>query len=231
MRTNLSHLKQKAVALRLEGNSYGYIKKTLGLKSKGTISAWLKGLDIPEVAKKKLEKNNVIAIKRGLLSFNTDRTARIKVENEIAHKNGFDTIPKNLNKRDLLLIGTALYWAEGTKAINKTSPAFSFSNSDPKMIRVCMRFIREVLCVEEKDIGGGIHVYPTIDLVAARKFWSAVIGIPANKFYIVTQISRASKGIRDNKLPNGTLHIRIPRRLVFYKIKGMIAGLIKNLEI
>ncbi|MEY4602097.1 MAG: hypothetical protein RL292_38 [Candidatus Parcubacteria bacterium] len=229
MRTDLSHLKKKAIALRLEGNSYGYIKKTLGLKSKGTISTWFKGLVIPEAAKKKLEKNNLIAIKRGLLSFNTDRTARIKVENKVAYEKGSSAIPKNLKKRDLLLIGTALYWAEGTKSVNKTSPVFSFSNSDPKMIRVCMRFIREVLCVEEKDIGGGIHVYPTTDIGAARSFWASVTGISVAKFYIITQISRASKGIRENKLPNGTLHIRVPRRLVFYKIKGMIGGMIERL--
>lgn len=231
MRTNLSHLKQKAINLRLEGNSYGYIKKTLDLKSKGTLSAWFKDLVIPDAAKKKLEKNNLIAIKKGLLSFNTDRTARIKVENEVVHKKGFDTIPKNLNKRDLLLIGTALYWAEGTKAVNKTSPAFSFSNSDPKMIRACMRFIREVLCVPEKDIGGGMHVYPTTDVVTARKFWADVTELPAAKFYIVTQISRASHGIRENKLPNGTLHIRVSKRLVLYKMKGMISGMIERLNI
>ncbi len=231
MRTNLSHLKQKAIKLRLEGNSYGYIKKTLDLKSKGTISAWFKGLVIPEESRKKLEKNNLIAIKRGLLSFNTERTAKIQVENKVVYEKGSGVIPKNLNKRDLLLIGTALYWAEGTKAINKVSPAFSFSNSDPKMIKACMRFIREVLCIEEKDIGGGIHVYSTTDVVAARKFWSDVTGIPATKFYVITQVSRASQGIRENKLPNGTLHIRVPKRLVFYKMKGMIAGLIKNLEI
>jgi len=231
MRTDLSHLKKKAISLRLEGNSYGYIKKTLGLKSKGTISAWFKGLVIPEATKKKLEKNNLIAIKRGLLSFNTDRTARIKVENEVTYEKGSSAIPKNLNKRDLLLIGTALYWAEGTKSVNKTSPAFSFSNSDPKMIKACMRFIREVLCIDEKDIGGGIHVYPTTDTEAARKFWATVTGIPATKFYVITQISRSSQGIRENKLPNGTLHVRVSKRLTFFKMKGMIAGLIKNFEI
>lgn len=231
MGTDLSHLRQKAIALRLEGNSYGYIKKTLGLKSKGTISVWLRGLAIPDGVKKKLEKNNLIAIKKGLLSFNTDRTARIKVENEVVYKKGFDIIPKKLNKRDLLLIGTALYWAEGTKAVSKTSPAFSFSNSDPKMIKVCMRFIREVLHVEEKDIGGGIHIYPTTDIVAARKFWAAVTGILASKFYVITQISRSSKGIRENKLPNGTLHIRVPKRLVFFRMKGMIDGIIERLKV
>lgn len=232
MRTNLSHLKQKAIALRLDGNSYGYIKKTLNLKSKGTISAWLKGLVIPKESKKKLEKNNLIAIKKGLFSFNTDRTARIKVENDFVYKKGLNAIPKKINKRDLMLIGTALYWAEGVKVgSEKPSPRFIFSNSDPEMIKVFMRFVREVLCISDVDITGGIHLYPGIDILDARSFWAKMTGLPANRFYIITQISRASKGVRGKKLLYGTLHIKINRRLVFYKIKGMIAGMTERLEV
>ncbi|MCX6703219.1 MAG: hypothetical protein NTV02_00810 [Candidatus Zambryskibacteria bacterium] len=177
MRTDLSHLKQKAIALRLEGNSYGNIKKTLGLKSKGTLSVWFRDVILPEDSRKKLEKNNLLAIKRGLSSFNNNRTARIKIENELAYKKGSEGIPENLNKRDLLLVGVALYWAEGTKAINKVSPAFSFSNSDPEMVRVFMRFIREILLVKEEVISGGIHVYSNTDVVKAKNFWGNVTNL------------------------------------------------------
>ena len=52
MRISLAHLREKAVSLRIEGYSYGHIKKTLNLKSKGTISMWLKDVVIPEQARK-----------------------------------------------------------------------------------------------------------------------------------------------------------------------------------
>lgn len=232
MSTKLLKLKEKAISLRQEGFSYGYIKNKLGLKSKGTLSVWFRNVVLSKEAKKKLEKNIQIAVEKGLFSFNDKRTKKIKAENKESYDKGFSSVPKDLNKRDLFLLGIALYWAEGTKAgSDKPSPVFSFSNSDPEMVRVFMRFIREILCIHIKDMSGGIHLYPSTNIPDARNFWSKITDIPNEKFYIITQVSKASKGLKGNKLPYGTLHIRISRRLVFYRIKGMIDGLISNLKL
>ncbi len=231
MHSKLLHLKTRAIELRMGGSSYGYIKKTLGLKSKGTISYWLKDIPLSEESKKKLSKNIQLATERGLFTFNRKRTENIKIENDLAVKNGIETIPKNLNERDLLLIGTALYWGEGTKGWGKGSyPRFSFANSDPKMVLVCMRFLREILKVEESKIYGGIHLYPNTDILAAKQFWMKITGLQEEKFYIIHQVSRAGQNLRKNILPYGTIHIKVNNRLVFYKVKGMIDGMISSLN-
>lgn len=232
MSTKLVKLKVKAISLRQEGFSYGYIKNKLGLKSKGTLSVWFKNIVLSKKSKKKLEKNNQIATEKGLFAFNEKRTKKIKAENKESYDKGFALVPKDLNKRDLFLIGIALYWAEGTKAgSDRPSPVFSFSNSDPEMVSVFMRFIKEILCIQIKDMSGGIHLYPSTNILDARSFWSQVTGISSEKFYIITQVSKASKSLKGNKLPHGTLHIRISRRLVFYRMKGMIDGLIDGLRL
>ena len=80
--------KQQAIQLRLEGKSYNEIRRTLGVRSKGTISYWLKGIQLSSTAKTKLQKNIQKAHDRGFLKFNTDRSARILRENEDALEEG-----------------------------------------------------------------------------------------------------------------------------------------------
>ncbi len=229
MRTKLAHLKEQAISLRMDGYSYGQIKKALGLKSKGTISYWLKNIPLSEQSKKKLLKNMELATERGLFVFNKNRTEKIKQENELAVKNGFKIIPNNLSKRDLLLIGTALYCGEGTKSWGEKSyPRFSFANSDPNMIKICMRYLREILGVDDSKITGGIHLYPSTDVTTAINFWTKTTGI--QKFYVIHQISRAGQNLRKNILPYGTLHVKAGGRLVYFKVKGLMNGLMANLD-
>jgi len=54
---SLTHLKNKAVVMRLNGYSYNSIRKELGIKSKGTLSYWFSDLILPRESKRKLEKN------------------------------------------------------------------------------------------------------------------------------------------------------------------------------
>lgn len=227
---SLTHLKQKATELRFSGYSYNAIKKELGIKSKGTLSYWFSGLALPPESQKKLEKNIQRARECGLLEFNKKRTKRIKEENILAHKNGSAMI-NDLSPHDLLLIGTCLYWGEGTKAENKHSNlALAFSNSDPEMIMAFMKFLRKIFQVDESKIMAGIHIYPSIDADYAKRFWSRVTGLPVKRFYIVQQVSRASKGKRAfNRLPYGTAVIKVSNRRLFFKMKGMIKGVVSKI--
>ncbi len=232
MRSKLLHLKEKAILLRRQGHSYGYIKKTLGLKSKGTISVWLRDIVLSKESRKKLSKNNTLATTRGLFTFNKNRTDRIRVENETAQILGIKSIPSRLTRRDLLLVGVSLYWAEGTKHFKgKTHPQFSFSNSDAAMVKVCMRFLREIFKIKEDKLRGSIHLYPDTDIEKSKEFWSNVTGLPKEIFYIITQVSQGSKGVIEKRLTYGTVHIRVTNRLTFFKMKGLIDGLIANLAL
>ncbi len=221
-----SSKKEKAIKLRLEGNSYGQIMKILDLPSKGTLSYWFKHMHLPASSIKKLEKNVRLARERGLLKFNKERSKRIARENEKITKLGKKEVGK-LSKRDLLLVSSALYWGEGTKSLGGgRSPGLDFANSDANMIALFMRFIREVLKIEEERIRAGINIYPGISEVKVRKFWAQVTGLPEDRFFITRQVSKASKGKRKwNRLPYGTATIRVNNREVFYRMMGMIEGL------
>ncbi|MBP6869238.1 MAG: hypothetical protein KBC16_04005 [Candidatus Pacebacteria bacterium] len=219
-------LKRKAIELRLHGKSYSEIQRSLGVASKGTLSTWFRGLVLPPATLKLLETNIELATKRGLLAFNADRSARIKQENNEARDEGISLVD-TLSKRELMLVGAALYWGEGTKSAGKNqTPRIVFTNSDPEMIKVFLRFVREALAIPDEKISGELHLYEDIDHDLAKEYWSEVTSIPVNRFWSTNLVSRASKGIRPtNRLPYGTLAIRIPGRTHFYKIQGLIKGL------
>jgi len=223
-------LKERAITLRLSGQSYSQIQKTLGLKSKGTLSLWFKNLVLTKNAKLLLEKNNKLAHDRGLFIFNENRTKSIILENKNFVKEGIKMITR-LNQNSLLLIGIILYWAEGTKS-EKSNTCLSFSNSDPDMIASFVRFLINFLGIKKEKIRGGIHLYPDTNINQSKKYWSKITSLPEEKFYIITQVSLSSQNKRPyNKLPYGTAVIRAGGRKHFYLMKGMIEGIKENLNI
>lgn len=118
----------------------------------------------------------------------------------------------------LKLIGSALYWGEGSKTSRCT---VNFSNSDPAM----MRFFTIVCQVPMGKFRGALHIHPHLNAARARRFWSSQSGIPLSQFHR-TQIavSRASTGKRDT-LPMGTFRIVISDTKLQTKLRGWINGM------
>lgn len=227
MASSYLKLKNKIVALRKEGRTYGEIKKTYNVP-KSTISCWLKDVKIPFVKRVEMKKrtherwiklNKIASEKRSLISF-------------LARKNIQDIAEKEIKKvtiNDLKLIGAVLYWAEGNK---KYPWSIRFSNSDPQIIRIMMRFLKEICRVPKETIRARVHLYPKMDYKKTLCFWSKTTGLPINNFYRPQlQISKASKGKRKtNTLPYGTLHLIAGNTKVASTVKGWIHGIIKKTQ-
>src|SRR3989344_1853699 len=130
--------KFKAYKLRIRGRSYNEICRLLGVP-KSTLSGWFTNLELPEEAKKRLKDRVHAASLRGLIARNKNQTTTAEARSKEMHDRGKKLI-KDINKRDLLIIGAALYWAEGYKrpvVINgrtRTSHRVSLTNSDPDLI-------------------------------------------------------------------------------------------------
>ena len=225
MGSNRAKDKERATQLRLAGKSYNEIKNTLNLPSKGTLSFWFKDLILTPQAKKLLASNIQKATERGLTDFNRKRSARIIQENDYARQSGFRQI-KRLTNRELMLIGAALYWGEGTKYHKERTAALVFTNSDAVMVRLYMRFIRKIFKISEERIRAGIQIHDNVDEMLARQYWAHVMGVPIDRFYITHQASKASLKKRNPRtLPYGTVSIRVHYRKIFYTVLGMIDGL------
>lgn len=221
----------QATKLRQQGKSYGEIMKILNISSKGTLSSWFHNLELSPTAKRRLQHNIALAYQRGLFAFNAKRTKNIRVENKKILQQSTKEIAQ-LSKKELLLIGTALYWAEGAnRELAQSYQIVSFTNSDPKMVKIFMRYLREVLLVSDSKIKPGVIIYPNLDPESVRRFWARITNLPKQKFWITVSISKASKLKRSaHFLPYGTAHIRVHSRQLFYKIQGHIAGIARQIK-
>jgi len=215
---------QRALTLRLEGKSYREITKALGVP-KSTQSDWFSNLELPLSIQKILREKDRLARKQ-FVEFNRRRTQIIQVENQKIKRSALREVD-SLSKRELMLIGAALYWTEGYKIeIQKRTPEICFANSDPHMVALFLRFLREILQVPEEKFRVSIHIHPNIKAHSAIKFWAQITNIPQERFRITRQISRASKRKRPrNSLPYGTLDLRVNNRKNCFCIQGWINGL------
>ena len=214
------HKKQQARQLRQRGWSVRSITKELGC-SKSSVSRWVRDITLTEGQIAKLRNNQDRARAKAANHPNSPKQFWLRKRQAI-ERNAAGQIPANCSLKTLCIVGSALYWAEGYKAgVNMVN----FSNSDPQMIKLMMRFFREVCGVPSSRFRGALHLHPHLDENKARKFWAQASGIPLKQFH-KTQfaVSKASKNKRDT-LPSGTFRIVIADTSLRSKINGWIKGL------
>ena len=222
---------QEALAHRLNGQTYGEIRAILNIP-KSTLSTWFSALKLSNKTKAILATKT----KRGILAlaeFNKTRTKKIAEENENTRRKFAEKIQK-LSIREQMLIGAALYWAEGQKNFNtqrRSYPYISFTNSDPEMVKLFIKFMENGLGIARDKMWAIAMIYPSLNPIKSINYWRNITDIPKSRFRFYKALSRASAQKRPkNILPYGTLQIRIGDRLNFFKIRGLIDGIISNLN-
>lgn len=223
--------KNTALKLRFSGNSYNEISRLTGIP-KSTLSGWFFQLELSPRAQLRIQKRVHAGSLRGLLKRNKNQT-RLAVERMkiIRHASRQEITP--LTYKELLLVGTTLYWAEGYKRLQVrngrevTHHAVSLTNSDPELIKIFLRFIREICDIPNNKIVADIRMYDHMNENELLTFWQKVTDIPYENFgKIYYGISKSSMGKRPfNRLPYGTIQIRVNSTNLFHKIMGWIEGL------
>ena len=216
--------KNKAITWRQKGLSYNEISKKLGIP-KSTLSGWFKNI-------KQLQTITVNNISKAKIQWAKNITAYNKQRAQLARRNW--TIMrkkaardiKKMSAKELRLVGTALYWAEGYRRGNWN---VIFTNSDPIMIDMMMKFFLQVCKIPKKKIRAQIQTHSNVPIVTATRYWSKIIKMPISQFLKpIKQLSKSSKKLRKNSLPYGTLRIKINDVILVNKIKGWIIGLSKT---
>lgn len=205
----------KAIELRKRGESIKNIAIALGV-AKSSVSTWVRTVELNDAQKLKLSlsSHSTEAVERR-------RSSRLK--NEEFKRNVVIHAAKDeigiITKRELWLTGVALYWAEG----GKTQRMIRFSNGDPRMIEIMMKFFREVCDVPEGKFRGYIHIHSHLDHDGAKKYWSNLTRIPEDQFF-KTYRKASVAGVKDS-LPYGVLDVYVLDTTLFYKMQGWIKGM------
>ncbi len=147
-------LKKKTIELRTQGRTYSEILKIIPV-AKSTVSIWLRGVGLSSRQKQRITEKRQLGQKRGA---EAQRNKRIKKQGELINNAQIEV--GSLTKRELWLIGIALYWAEGGKEkSSRPGSSANFSNSDPRMIALFIRWLKECAGVNDEDIYADLYIH------------------------------------------------------------------------
>ena len=213
--------KQLARKLREEGLSINEITNSLNT-SKSSVSLWVRDIELTKSQREKLSK-------KGFRIDVIEKRRKVRLENEKAKRqiiiDKASKEIKKISKKNLFLIGIALYWAEGGKT---ERGLVRLSNGDPEVIKIAMNFFRNVCDVPEEKFRGYIHIHPHLDVRRAERYWSDVSRIPLKQFFKTYCKPNKSSQNKKDSLPFGTFDIYICNTELFLKIQGWTKAIIKH---
>src|SRR3990167_4817543 len=132
--------------------------------SKASVSFWTRDIVLTEAQRNKISRRG-----RSMESIERRRASRIF---NISKKRQtiIDSAKKDFSDitiRELKLIGAMIYWGEGRKVGNWS---VSLANSDPLIIKVMMRFFREVCNVQEEKFRAHVHTFEGVSIPKVEKY-------------------------------------------------------------
>lgn len=213
--------KNEAVELRKSGLTYREILERLSA-SKSSLSYWLRDVELSQDQLARIRYKND-KIKEKFINYNILKKKQANDRKEDILSNAIKEIDK-ISGKELKLIGIALYWAEGYKGLAWKS--VSFTNTDPEMIKLIMRWFRTVCNVDENKFRIRLQCHGAGKVKEAEEYWSKITGIPTAQFikpYV--RISPTSKKKMGNLVPYGICNIRIADISLLTKIRGWICGI------
>jgi transcriptional regulator with XRE-family HTH domain len=168
----------RARELRQQGLDYEEIAEALGV-SKSSVSLWVR--DMPRPERLSYEECCKRSAEGSRLFWETERPAR-EAKREAVRASAAAGIGE-LSPREILIAGAIAYWCEGSKSKpHRLSERVVFINSDPRLIKFFLRFLREA-GVEPAQVRFRLQIHETADVVAAEQFWLAVTGAEPARFH------------------------------------------------
>jgi hypothetical protein len=224
--------KEKAIQLRKEGKTYNEILKVIPV-AKSTLSLWLRDVGLSKRQTQRITEKKLASIqKAGEVKRQQRILKTIKIVEEARSQIGA------ISDRELLLIGTVLYWAEGAKEkIHGSSGArFQFGNMDPLMIVLMIEWLVRICKIDETMIGFELYLHENhkYRVKEVQKYWAEVLDVPISKISKIYYKKNQSK--QTNRKNVGTEYYGLLRICVaessslVRKIKGWTLGIIKGID-
>ncbi|MDD3292989.1 MAG: hypothetical protein PHI45_03265 [Candidatus Pacebacteria bacterium] len=219
-----SNLKEKAIKLRRSGYSYSEILKEVPI-AKSTLSLWLRSVNLAKKQKQKITQKRIAGALKGAQARRNQKIATTKKIKDKAKKE-----IKNINKKDLWLIGIALYWAEGAKE-HQTGTGISFSNSDDRMILLFLKWLKDIFKIKNSELIYELYIHETANIKQSQIYWSRKLSITINQLRVYLKKNKI-KTIRNNIGDDyhGLVRIKVKKSSnLNRKITGWIEGIYKKL--
>ncbi len=229
MFTNLSK-KEKAISLRKKGKTYSEILAQVPV-AKSTLSDWLRSVGLSRPQIQRITEKKLLASRRGAETKKQQRILRQQVIRDSALSE-----LKSLTKRELWLIGVALYWAEGSKEKeSRPGSGIQFSNSDPRMIFVFVSWLKNIcnIGIDRMTFEIYIHENSKNNLNKVSAYWAGALNMPEKLFKRIyfkkNKIITNRQNIGD--LYFGLLRVKVSASSsILRKIAGWTEGIVSNVR-
>lgn len=217
--------KSKAISLRRKGLSYSEILAQVPV-AKSSLSLWLRDVGLAGKQVQRLTDKKRAAQLRGGAA---RREARLKETDRIFTAAREDV--SKLSKREMWLVGAALYWAEGSKEKSyRPRISLDFANTDPNMVRFFVQWLMVCCDIPKENIYAHlyIHEYQKKRVPHALKFWSQSSGLHAGAITGVyfKRHNPTTRRHNASEFYYGTLRVRVKcSTALVRKIQGWTNGI------
>ncbi|HLU10029.1 MAG TPA: hypothetical protein VK003_10220 [Oceanobacillus sp.] len=205
-------IREEARRLRAEGKSVREIAKLLNV-SKASASIWVRDipLSIEQIENLKKKQHRFGAQNKGA-SQNREKFRKLRAAYQAEGRK------KAREMRPLHLAGCMLYWAEGGKKKNSVY----FVNSDPNMMQMFIRFLREEMHVADEAMTVYIHCHSSEpdEMRRIERYWLDVLSLPPSALR-KTQVKKGSE-YSQKTLHNGVCGLRVNSTALVQHIYGAI---------
>jgi len=220
--------KNKAIELRKQGLSYTEILEQISV-AKSSLSLWLRSVGLSKKQKQRLTDKKLASALKGA---KRKKEIRIALTSRIKDKARSEV--GKITKRELWLVGIALYWAEGNKEKDcRPGSGAQFSNSDPYMIRIFLRWLSENIKVSRENIGLDIYIHENHkdNIDRAISYWSKHTGFARDNFKHIyfkkNKINTKRKNVGKNYY--GLLRVKVKNSSNLNRqISGWVEGISRN---
>lgn len=227
--------KRIAIKLRKQGRTYSQILSVLPV-AKSTLALWLQSVGLSRKQKQRITEARLAASLRG---GKVKKNQRIQRQIRIILKSKAEI--RKISKRELFLIGVALYWAEGSKEKEyRPGSPFEFLNMDPKMIKVFIIWLTKICKINRNMLIFDIflHQMHKDRILEVKKYWSKITGFTVKNFqHIYFKKNRLKETNRKNTAEKyyGILKIKVRRSSALVRktagwSEGIFEKVIENYE-
>jgi transposase len=214
----------RAVELRRDGWSVNDIALELGV-ARSTAWLWVRHLPLDpstERARAKAEHSKLMTDARWMKHRAARDAEHARVATEAAAFVG------ELSEREILLLGAAIYWCEGSKSKPwRDQWSLKIINSDPGLLEVFLRFV-ELFGRRRVDLTYRLSIHETADVSAAESWWKSELGIEEAEFRRATIKRHVAQTKRQNVGDGyrGCLIIEVSKsRKLYWQVEGVMSAI------
>src|SRR4030042_4415773 len=126
------------------------------------------------------------------------------------------------------IIGTILWWTEGTKAYrdNRREDGWIYpvdlTNTDPEIIRIFLEFLRKDIGINELRLKLQLQIHQGDNQKSFESYWSSITKIPKNRF---TKTIVRPRGRKVGKT-KGTCKVRYSDKNTYQKLNNLLKNIL-----